>query len=198
MTEANGRQSEHDIDPLFLERWSPRSYTGESMSHDALMTILDAARWAPSASNYQPWRFIYGHRGSEAFDGLLRLLDDGNQAWAKDVSVLVFVISDTLRRGPDGTSRASRSHSFDAGAAWAMLAMQATMSGYLAHGMGGLDYERAQRELDIPADYRIEAAIGIGRLTDLNTLQDEWRQREVPNSRKPLTSLIFEGRFKQV
>lgn len=198
MTDANGRHSPHDIDPLFLRRWSPRAFTGEAMSDEDLKTILEAAHWAPSASNYQPWRFIYGHRGTEAFARLLGLLDEGNQAWAKDVSVLVFVVSDMLRRRPDGVARPSRSHSFDAGAAWAMMALQSTISGYLAHGMGGVDFERAQKELDVPADYKIEAAIGIGKLADLSTLPEHLREREVPNTRKPLASLAFEGRFREV
>lgn len=197
MTQANGRQSHYDIHPIFLERWSPRAFTGEAMSDAALMTILEAAHWAPSAGNGQPWRFIYGHRDTEAFARLLGLLDEGNQAWARNVSALVFILSETIRHRPDGTTRPIRSHSFDAGAAWGSLALQAALSGYLAHGMGGVDFERAQLELEVPADHKIEAAIGIGKLADLCNLPEHLREREVPSTRKPLASLVFEGKFRK-
>ncbi|SMC89322.1 nitroreductase family protein [Rhizobium sp. RU36D] len=197
MIQANGRQSDYNIHPLFLQRWSPRAFTGEAMPEDDLMTILEAAHWAPSAGNGQPWRFIYGHRGTEAFNLLLSLLDDGNQVWAKDASVLVFVVSETVRHRPDGTTRPIRSHSFDAGAAWAMLALQATMSGYLAHGMGGVNFDRAQVELDVPSDHKIEAAVAIGKLADLSALPDHLREREKPNGRNPLDTMVFEGKFRQ-
>ncbi|MNL71317.1 hypothetical protein D3C87_1964490 [compost metagenome] len=78
-----------------------------------------------------------------------------------------------------------------------MLALQATLSGYLAHGMGGVDFDRAQVELDVPADHKIEAAVAIGKLADLGTLPEHLREKEVPNSRKPLASLVFEGKFRQ-
>lgn len=82
MTDANQRQTDQPVDTLFLERWSPRAYDGKPMPAQDLLTVLDAARWAPSASNNQPWRFVYGIRGTEAFEKLAGLLVDGNRVWA--------------------------------------------------------------------------------------------------------------------
>lgn len=198
MTSANGRISEHEIDPEFLERWSPRAFTGRTIPEATLMTILDAAHWAPSASNYQPWHFVYALRDDEAFVALLGLLNEGNQIWVKNASALVFAISDTQSRKPDGTiSRPFRSHSFDTGAAWALLALQARKSGLYAHGMGGVDFDRARVVLEVPEDFHVEAAIAIGEKADPETLSEEQRAREVPNGRKPLTSVISQGRFRR-
>lgn len=196
MTQSNHRQSDYPINPIFLDRWSPRSFTGETMDKQSLMTILEAAHWAPSASNYQPWRFVYALRGDGHWGALLGLLNESNQVWAKSASALVVIFSDTLNRKDDGSEpRPFRSHSFDAGAAWAMLALQACYSGYFAHGMGGVDFDRALEELDVPPGYRAEAAVAIGRLSDPALLPDQLKAREIPNGRKPLSAVAFEGSF---
>ena len=195
MISRNGRQSDLAINPLFIERWSPRAFTGETMTLDELKVLLEAARWAPSASNIQPWRFLYALKGDKTFDTFLDLLMPGNQVWAGSASVLLFVCSDTLSRRSDGTSRPSRSHSFDAGAAWAMLALQAQLSGYAAHGMGGVDFDRAAKVLNVPSEFRIEAAVAIGRMADKSILPEDLQAREVPSQRKPLSEIMFEGGF---
>ncbi len=195
MTKSNDRDSDHDINPLFLNRWSPRVLDGQPIGQETLFRILEAARWAPSASNVQPWRFIYGLAGSPSFDRMLGLLNEGNRVWAGNASVLLFLVSDELSRRADGSTRPNRSHSFDAGASWAMLALQATHLGYQAHAMGGVDFERAQVELSVPNDHRIEAAIAIGRPTERTNLSEEQRIRETPNGRRPLSTFMFEGVF---
>ena len=198
MTSSNNRQSDFPIDPLFLDRWSPRAFVDETMEESTLLTILEAAHWAPSASNYQPWRFIYARKGTEAWTPFLGILNESNQAWAKSASALVFILSETAMRRTDGQPpRPSRTHSFDAGAAWAMLAMQATLSGYFAHGMAGMDYDKAAELLGVPETFRVEAAIAVGRRADPADLPDGLRQREVPNGRKRLDEVAFEGRFQE-
>ncbi|MGV8937624.1 MAG: nitroreductase family protein [Allorhizobium sp.] len=198
MTSSNSRQSDFPIDRLFLDRWSPRAFVDETMEEDTLLTILDAAHWAPSASNYQPWRFVYARKGSDSWDTFLGILNESNQVWAKSASVLIIILSETQVRRTDGQPpRASRTHSFDAGAAWAMLAMQATLSGYFAHGMAGMDYGKAAELLGVPETFRVEAAVAIGRLAAPGTLLDDLRQREVPSSRKPLNEVAFEGAFRE-
>ena len=196
MTTSNNRISEFDIDPVFLDRWSPRAFTGEAMEETDLLTILEAARWAPSASNYQPWRFVHALNTSADWPDFVALLNESNQVWASSASALVFLFSDTLSRRNDGSEpRPLRSHSFDTGAAWAMLSLQALRSGYLAHAMGGVDFERALEVLDAPADFRAEAAVAIGRRADPDTLPDHLKTREVPSGRKKLADVAFAGRF---
>ena len=191
------RQPDFPIDPLFLERWSPRAFDGSELPEEVLLTMFEAARWAPSAFNSQPWRFLYAHRGDRNWARFLDLLIPWNQSWAHSASVLVFILSDTLPLTDKATGEpaGSHSHSFDAGAAWACLALQATRLGYQAHGMSGVDFDRAQVELGVPDRYRIEAAAVIGRIGDPAILPDKLRARETPSDRKNLSELVFAGKF---
>ncbi|MDI7863036.1 nitroreductase family protein [Rhizobiaceae bacterium n13] len=195
MTDSNHRHSEYPIDSIFLDRWSPRAFTGEAIDVTTLLTMLDAAHWAPSASNLQPWRFVYARRDTADWPSLLAILDESNQIWAKNASALLIVISRTHRITASGERRPSYTHAFDAGAAWYALAMQAHMLGFHAHGMAGIDRDKAIRDLGIPADYRVEAAVAIGRLADKQTLPADLKAREVPSGRKALSEVAFEGRF---
>ncbi len=196
MTTSNSRSSEFDIDPIFLDRWSPRAFTGEAMDKTVLLTILEAAHWAPSASNYQPWRFIYTLNTAPDWERFVGLLNESNQVWARSASALVFLFSDSLSRRDDGSEpKPLRSHSFDTGAAWAMLSLQALRSGYLAHAMGGVDFDRAIDALGAPAGFRAEAAVAIGKRANPADLPDHLKAREVPNSRKNLSEVAFAGSF---
>jgi nitroreductase len=114
MTTSNSRTSEFDIDPMFLDRWSPRAFTGEAMDKTVLLTILEAAHWAPSASNYQPWRFIYTLNTEPDWDRFIGLLNESNQVWARSASALVFLFSDSLSRRDDGSEPKPRSPSASA------------------------------------------------------------------------------------
>lgn len=197
MTTTNHRESAQDINPIFLERWSPRAYSGEPLTKEQLLTILEAAHWAPSASNHQPWRFIYGIKGTEAFEKLLGLLVPGNQRWAKNAGALVFVISQTKSGSAgDAERKPIATHAFDAGAAWMSLALQAQFLGLHAHGMAGLDYPRATEELGLPDGFRVEMAAAIGAQGRLEDLPEDLQGREKPSSRKSLGELAFEGAFK--
>jgi nitroreductase len=192
----NTRTADHDIDPIFLNRWSPRAFTGEVMPDEVLMSLFEAARWAPSASNIQPWRFVYAHRGTAEWALLFDALMDMNQPWVANASVLAYVLSDRFRRRPDREPTENRSHSFDTGAAWAYLALQAHHLGWAAHGMGGFWPDKAYAALGASdADYRVEAAIAIGRPTDAGVLPESYRAREVPSGREPVGSFVFEGRL---
>jgi nitroreductase len=191
-----GRNSDHPIEPLFLERWSPRAFDGAPVSPKDLAVIFEAARWAPSAFNVQPWRFAYALNGDADWARLLALLIPFNAGWVANAGALIFICSDTLMAGkPDQPPQPSHSHSFDAGAAWAMMALQATKLGYHAHGMTGVDFERARVELDVPERFRLEAAVAIGRQGDKSALPEALQAREIPSTRKPLGELVFHGRF---
>jgi nitroreductase len=188
------RTTETALDPIFLDRWSPRAFDGSTMPEADLQTILDAARWAPSAFNYQPWRILYAARGDANWETFLSLLIPFNQGWAQNASALLFFVSDTLMQGPEGSNE-SHSHSFDTGAAWAQLGLQAVKLNYFAHGMTGIDFDKIRETLKVPPHFRIEAAAAIGRKGDLSVLAEGLRAKEVPSSRKPLNEIAIAGPF---
>ena len=196
MSTGTPRNSEHPVEPLFLERWSPRAFDGTRVEKAALNSMFEAAHWAPSAFNAQPWRFIYALRGDSAWERLLGLLMPFNINWAQNAGALVFICSDTLIVMKAGQPpQPSHSHSFDAGAAWAFMALQAMRLGYHAHGMTGVDFERARSELKLPAQFRLEAAIAVGRRGNKSSLPESLQAREAPSDRKPINSLIYHGHF---
>ena len=196
MTHPTGRAADHAIDPIFLDRWSPRAFTGEAMPQATLLSLFEAARWAPSAYNSQPWRFLFALRGTPAFDRYLSLLVEFNQGWAKHAAALVVIVSKTTFAAPGTTEeKPSPTNAFDTGAAWGHLALQAHLSGWHTHGMSGLDYERAHKELKIPEGYAVQAMVAIGKLGDKATLVDYLQAKEVPSQREPLSKLVAEGDF---
>ena len=195
-TILNNRTSEFDVDPMFLERWSPRAFTGEPMPEELLMRLFEAASWAPSAFNGQPWRFVYAHKGAPEWDALFDVLIPYNQAWVKHASVLMYAVSDRFRRAEGREPSPVRSHSFDTGAAWACLALQASRIGWAAHGMAGFDVARSYEVLGVDeADYEFHAAIAVGRPTDPAILDEPYRSREMPSGRNAVATFAFEGRF---
>jgi nitroreductase len=196
MTKTNSRESEYPVDPMFLDRWSPRAFTGAIIQEAELLTLLDAAHWAPSSANNQPWRFIYALKGSEHWEKFVSLLNESNQEWAKNASALIFVVSRSFN-GARGTSeeRPSYTHSFDAGTAWGYLAIQARISGFYAHGMGGIKHDEIKEKLDVPDGYRVEAGIAVGRIADKSVLSERNQEREFPSQRKPLSEIASNGHF---
>jgi nitroreductase len=189
------RQADHPVDPWFLDRWSPRAFDETEVAEEDLLTLFEAARWAPSAFNSQPWRFLYARRGDEDWERFLDLLVPFNRSWAQSASVLVYILSDTLPfiDKATGEPATSHTHSYDAGAAWVCFALQATRMGYQAHGMSGVDFERVRAELEVPERYRVEAAAVVGRIGDPATLPEKLRAREVPSGRKPVEEFAFRG-----
>jgi nitroreductase len=156
------------------------------------MSLFEAARWAPSSYNNQPWRFLYAKRGSNFWPLFLNLMVPMNQTWAGDASVLVVVLSN---RKFDHNGSSSITHSFDAGAAWENLALQAWINGYVAHAMQGFDYDKARVDLGIPEDFQVETMIAIGKQGPKEKLPPELKEREQPNERRPLHESIVEGKF---
>ena len=196
MNDMSPRRPDHPIDPLFLDRWSPRAFSGEGIEEADLLTILEAARWAPSSYNSQPWRFLWARRGTPAWDRLLDLLVPFNRGWAKDAGALVVLVSNPLMRPPGADKDVpSHSHSLDAGTASGFLALQANQMGWFVHGMVGFDMDCAFADLNVPTGYRVEAAYAIGRRGDPASLPEQLRAREAPSDRKPLSELAFEGGF---
>src|SRR6476469_9946724 len=165
------RNSMYKINPLILNRWSPRSMTGEELSDDDMLSLFEAARWAPSSSNNQPWRFIYAKRNTEKWDRLFNLMFEGNKIWTKNAAVLVVVIS---RKNFEQNEKPSKTYQYEAGAAWENLALEAATRGLAAHGM---------------------AMIAIGKIGTKENLPQQLQEREHPNDRKPLAEIIMEGQF---
>ena len=196
MTTSQPRRPAYPIEPLFTARWSPRAFATDEIPAEALLALLEAAHWAPSGSNGQPWRFAWARRGTPAFDAMLGTLVPANQAWAAKAAALVTLASARLVTPPGWSEPVpSPSHSFDAGAAWAQLALQAHLSGWAAHAMGGFDREAARRVLKVPDDLQLEVVIAVGRRGDPAGLPEWAMAREQPNDRRPLAELAREGTF---
>ncbi len=188
------RIADYPIAQLFLDRWSPRAMSGEPITHQELLQLLEAARWAPSSYNNQPWRFIYAYRQTQFWDVFLNVLVLANQVWAKNAAALILVASHCFF---EFNGKPSRTHSFDAGAAWENLALQGASMGLVVHALEGFDYDRAHSIIQAPKEYAIEAMIAVGRPGNLTQLPPELQEREFPSERKPLHELMFEGMFQK-
>jgi nitroreductase len=186
------RKAGYPIDSLFLDRWSPRAMSGEEITEEELLTLFEAARWAPSSYNNQPWRILYARQNTEHWPLFFDLLVDFNKTWAKRAAALVVFISKTTF---DHNGEPSVTHSFDTGAAWQNFALEATLKNLVVHGMEGFDYERARTVLKIPHDFQVEAMAAIGKPGKKEDLPAGLQERETPNDRRKLTEAIIEGPF---
>jgi len=189
----NARKAEYSINPIFLNRWSPRAMSGESLADEELMPLFEAARWAPSSYNAQQRRFLYAKRDTPDWDVFFDLLVEGNQVWAKNAGVLVVVIS---RKNFEFNGKPSPTSDYDTGAAWENLALEGAIRGLVVHGMQGFDYERARSELGVPDNYDVCAMIAIGKHGNKEDLPEKLQEMEQPNDRRPLEEIVTEGRFK--
>ena len=190
----NPRKPEFPIDPIFTNRWSPRALSGEEITKDELMSLFEAARWAPSSYNNQPWKFVYSMKGDSYWDEFFDLMVDANKSWAKNAGALVLVIS---RKNFHHNDKPSKTHTFDTGASWQNLALQASISGLVSHGMEGFDYDKAREILELSDQYEIHAMIAIGKPGDKESLSEETRKMESPNGRKSVSEISFNGRLKE-
>ena len=190
---SNARQAQHPISPAFTARWSPRAFDGRPLTQEQLRSLFEAARWTPSAVNFQPWRFCYALAGTPLFEDFVGLLVESNQVWARHAGALVAVLSQTTRTGTDGEEKPFASHAFDTGAAWMNLAMQDHDMGLATHAMGGLDADRARQYLKPPANMAINAFVAIGYRGDASALPEALQAREQASDRTPQEQWVFEG-----
>ena len=194
---SNPRQPAHPVHPMFINRWSPRSLTNEAVPHNVLMTILEAGRWAPSAYNAQPWRFIYALRGGQGWGGIFGAINEGNQSWVHRAGALVAIASAKQALFPGKTELTPNAwHSFDTGSAWMSMALQAVECGWVAHALAGFDPVKLRTAIHLPDDYAIDAVMVIGKQGDKAQLSEALQAREAPNARKPLAEISSEGVFK--
>ena len=177
------------LHPLLAERWSPRGLDpGHDLADDALTAVLEAARWAPSASNTQPWRFAVALRGTDQFAAVLDALDPGNRAWAHVASALIVAAAQTA--GPDGTQRPWAV--YDTGQAVAHLSVQAQHEGLSVHQMGGFDRERVADLLAAPGALTPLVVLAVGRRDDTAELAEPFASRETATrTRLPLEQLLL-------
>lgn len=187
---SDHRRADHPIAPLFVNRWSPRAMTGEAVADDELDLLFEAARWAPSSYNEQPWRFLYAKRGDAHWNDWFGLLVEGNRAWAKDAGVLIaVVVHEVFKRHGKPNPVAV----FDCGSAWENLALQGSLLGLVTHGMAGFDRERSPAVLGLRGGYSVIAMIAVGRPGDPDLLPEGLRQQEVPSGRMAVAEIAFRG-----
>ncbi|OKL39679.1 nitroreductase family protein [Pontibacter flavimaris] len=180
---------------LIESRWSPRAFSNEPVSGEQMEALFEAARWAPSAMNEQPWRFIYATREDEAaFEKLGSILLEGN-SWARQAGALFVSIAKT---GYDYDGSPNKHAWHDVGLATGNLLLQATGMGLHAHMMGGFDAAKAKQALGIPEGFEAVAMGAVGYVGDPESLPEPLRTRELaPRQRKPLNELAFKGEWKQ-
>ncbi len=176
------------VEPI-LQRWSPRAFDHREVSREELKKLFEAARWAASSYNEQPWRFIVGFKGDETYRKILDSLIEFNQSWAATAPVLMLsVASRTFAR--NGSPNQYALH--DTGAATAYLSLQATAQGLHTHSMAGFDHQKIRPALGIPEAYEIGAVTAIGYLGEASALPEAMRAMETaPRERKPLSEFTF-------
>lgn len=192
--EINNRVLEYDCNEIFPKRWSPRSMSEENISKEELMVLFEAAKWAPSTYNNQPWRFLYAFKDTENWDLFFDLLMDGNKTWCKNAGVLIVVISKKIA---DYNKKPDFTHSLCTGSAWSNLALQGSMNGLVVHGMAGFNYDQAREKLNISDDYNVEMMITVGKPGKKEDLPEELQKMENPSPRKNLSEISIEGKFKE-
>jgi nitroreductase len=184
------------IHDLIRHRWSPRAFDPRPVEPEKLRTVFEAARWAPSSYNAQPWYFIVGTKDDpENYNRVLDTFVEFNQGWAKQAPVLALSVAKLTF--DDGKPNRHAFH--DVGQAAASLTIQAEALGLSVHQMAGIDPEKARKLFHIPADYEAVAGMALGYAGDPSSLGDEMRKRELaPRQRKPLDSFVFTGEWGKV
>lgn len=192
MTTFKNRKSDFPVEMMLLERVSSRAFSEERLSDEELMSLFEAARWAPSSYNNQPWRFVYARRGDAEWDTLFRVLIDFNKSWCSRADTLIVAIS---KNNFEHNNEPSPTAPFDTGAAWMSLAVEAKARNIVAHAMQGFDYDALKKELHVPDSFTIEAMIAVGKAGKAETLSKDLQEREEPSLRKPLKDIVSKGLF---
>jgi nitroreductase len=186
------RKVDFPIEPIFVRRWSPRAMSGEVITNEEIMTLFEAARWAPSTYNEQEWRFLYARRDTPQWQTFFDLLVEFNQSWCQRAALLVVALAHKVFQQ---NGKENPVHLFDCGSAFENLALQGSAMGLVIHGMQGFNYEKARTELRVPDDYAVAAMFAVGRPGNPDDLPESARAREKPSERKPVRELICEGEF---
>ncbi|MGD9727168.1 MAG: nitroreductase family protein [Nitrospiraceae bacterium] len=182
----------YPIHDLLRRRWSPRAFSERPVEPEKLLSLFEAARWAPSSNNEQPWSFVMATKEDEAsYRRLFECLKEGNKKWAFRAPVLALSVA---RLDFEDDGRLNRHAFHDTGMAVFSLVIQATALGLIVHKMAGYDVEKARKDLKIPEGHDPVAMMAIGYPGDLEQLPDYLRERELkPRERKHMSELVFEG-----
>ncbi|MBO3460186.1 nitroreductase family protein [Aetokthonos hydrillicola Thurmond2011] len=186
-------QTQYPVHDFIGRRWSPRAFSDRPVEQDKLLSVLEAARWAPSSYNHQPWSFIVATKDdSTEYSRLLNILVEFNQGWAKNAPVLILAVAKT--HNDDGKINRHAFH--DVGLAIENLVIQATALGLSVHQIAGFSVDAARKEYRIPEGYEPATAIVVGYAGDPQNLSDGLRERELaPRIRKPLKEFVFTGQW---
>jgi nitroreductase len=189
----NPAPTDFPVHDLIRNRWSPRAFSGKPVDRETLASLFEAARWAPSSSNEQPWAYLVATKDNpEDFAKMLSVLVEFNAGWARSAPVLILAAS--RLNFPNGNP--NRNAFYDTGAATALLSVEATARGLALHQMAGFDPAKAKQVFEIPADCEAIAAIALGYPGDPNSLSQKLQDREnAPRTRKPLTEFVMSGRW---
>jgi nitroreductase len=186
--------SDFPVHELIRERWSPRAFADKPVPQDVLRSIFEAARWAPSSNNEQPWAYIVATKEhKENFEKMLSVLVEFNAGWAKSASVVALAVA-RLTFAKNNTP--NRNAQYDTGAASALLSMEATAHGLAVHQMAGFDPEKARQVFGIPPGWEPIAALAIGYQGDPASLPPPLKDREIaPRTRKPIAEFVMAGQW---
>ncbi len=187
-------QSDFPVHELIRERWSPRAFADKPVPQDILRSIFEAARWAPSSFNEQPWAYIVATKDDkENFEKMLSVLVDFNVQWAKSVPVLALAVAKLTFANNNAPNRNAQ---YDTGAATALLSVEATARGLAVHQMAGFDAEKARQVFGIPKGWEPIAALAIGYPGDPASLPAPLKDREMaPRTRKPIGEFVMAGQW---
>lgn len=186
------RLADYPIDELYTERWSPRAFSNKIVDKEVLFSLFEAARWAPSAANKQPWRFVYAMEKADR-DTFLTFINDGNTSWCQKAPVLIAVVANT--RWSEDSEDINPTHAFDTGTAWGFLALEAKRKGLITHAMGGFNREQAKEVLEIPDGHEVFAIVAVGYHGDKESLPEGLQEREVQSNRNRIDTFIHEGQY---
>lgn len=192
MSDIKVAVTEYPINDLIKDRWSPRAFSGEPVSRESIFRLLEAARWAASSYNDQPWRFIIGMKGEATYDKILQTLVEFNRAWAAKAPVLLLVCAGKT----NGRGSFNRHYAYDTGQAVANLSIQAMDMGLYLHQMAGFSQEKSREAFAIPEDVEPMAAIAVGYKGNPGALNDSSKKSELsPRSRKDFKEFCFENNW---
>ena len=188
---SSTREADASVEPMFIERWSSKSFASRPLTQAQIASMFEAARWAPSSGNRQPWLFVYATDGADRqkFDSVL---NESNRKWASRSAMIVLVFARTVT--DDGSN--IRTAQFDTGAAWMSLALQANRMGLNTRAMGGIDLEAAHEAAGVPRDkFKTICAIAIGSAGTDGDLEPDIREENLPNGRKPAGEVVCRGSY---